>query len=100
MKLKEDMATSFVRKMASQVQKHNKRYLRTKHLVRSVFANWETGQAVAQLLKGSNEGMSSLSKPSFSKQQNEEINYAKLLKFLRDKVPLTLLEQLWTYPTL
>jgi hypothetical protein len=38
MKLKEDMATSFVREMASQVRRHNKWYLLTKYLVRSVFA--------------------------------------------------------------
>jgi hypothetical protein len=43
---------------ASQVRKHNKRYLLTKHLIRGVFAEWETGQAVAQLLKGGNEEMS------------------------------------------
>jgi hypothetical protein len=54
-KLKEDIATSFLKKMASQVRKHNKRYLLTKHLVRGVFAELETGQAVAQLLKGGNE---------------------------------------------
>jgi hypothetical protein len=37
-KLKEDMASSFLRKMSSQVKKHNKRYLLTKNLVRGVFS--------------------------------------------------------------
>jgi hypothetical protein len=51
-KLKEDMVSSFVKKMASQVCKHNKRYLLTKHLVRAVFAECQTGQVVAQFLLG------------------------------------------------
>jgi hypothetical protein len=77
-KLKEDMATSFVKKMASQVRKHNKRYLLTKHLIQSVFAERETGQAVAQLLKGGNEEMTALSKPFFSKQHEREIDCESL----------------------
>jgi hypothetical protein len=93
-KLKEDMATSFLKKMASQVRKHNKRYLLTKHLVRGVFAESETGQAVAQLLKGGNEEMSALSKPFFSKQHEREIDCEKFAKFLGDAIPLTLLDQL------
>jgi hypothetical protein len=73
--LEEDMATSFVRKMASQVQKHSKRYLLTKHLSRSIFAEWKTGQVVAQLLKGGDKEMpSALSKSFFSKQHNQEID--------------------------
>jgi hypothetical protein len=36
-KLKGDMATAFLKEMASQVKKHNKRYLLTTHLVRNVF---------------------------------------------------------------
>jgi hypothetical protein len=98
-KLKEDTATSFLKKMASQVRKHNKRYLLTKHLVRGVFAESETGQAVAQLLKGGNEEMSALSKPFFSKQHEREIDCEKFARFLRDKIPLTLLDQLRAGPT-
>jgi hypothetical protein len=98
--LKEEMATSFVRKMSSQVRKHNKQYLLTKHLIRSVFAERETGQAVAQLLKGSQEAMASLSGPYFSRQHDREIDCEKFAKFLRDKIPLTLLAELRTDPTI
>jgi hypothetical protein len=72
--LKEDMVTSILRKMASQVKEHNKRYLLTKHLVRDVFAECETGQAVAQFLKGGDEAMPSLSESFFSKQRDQEID--------------------------
>jgi hypothetical protein len=98
-KLKEDMATSFLKKMASQVRKHNKRYLLTKHLVRGVLAELETGQADAQLLKGGNEGMSALSRPLFLKQHEREIDCEKFARFLRDEIPLTLLDQLRAGPT-
>jgi hypothetical protein len=69
-KLKEDMASSFLRKMSSQVKKHNKQYLLTKHLVRGVFAECETCQAVAQFFKGSGEAMPALSRYFFSKQHD------------------------------
>ena len=86
--------------MASQVRKHNKRYsILTKHLVRGVFAEWDTGQAVAQLLKGGNEEMSALLKPFFSKQHEREIDCEKFARFLRDEIPLTLLDQLRAGPT-
>jgi hypothetical protein len=93
-KLKEDMVSSFVKKMASQVRKHNKRYLLTKHLVRAVFAECQTGQAVAQFLKGGNEGMPSLSAPYFSEMHNQEINCEKFMLFLKSEISLTTLEQL------
>jgi hypothetical protein len=60
--------------------------------VRSVFVKWQTGQAVAQFLKGG-EGMPSLSAPSFSKQHDQAIDCEKFFKFLKDKIPLTMLEQ-------
>jgi hypothetical protein len=59
-KLKEGMVSSFLHKMSSQVKKHNKRYLLTKHLVGGVFAKCKSGQAVAQYFKGSNEAMPEL----------------------------------------
>jgi hypothetical protein len=61
--LKEDMSTLFLKKMVCQVQKHNKQYILRKHLIRSVLAKQETGQAVAQLLKGSNKTMVALGNP-------------------------------------
>jgi hypothetical protein len=61
-----------------------------KHLIRSVFAKCKTGQAIAQLLKGGDEEMSSLSKPFFSKQHDREIDCEKFSKFLQDKILLTL----------
>jgi hypothetical protein len=73
-----------------QVQKHNKRYVLTRSIIRSVFANWQTGQAVAELLKGG-KGIPLLSAPFFSKQHNQEINCEKFFKFLKDKIPLTVL---------
>jgi hypothetical protein len=93
--LKEGMVDAFVRKMRSQVQKHNKRYVLTRSIVRSVFADWQTGQAVAQLLKG---GEPSLSVPFFSELHDREINCEKFYKFIQDEVPLTVLEQLRTDP--
>jgi hypothetical protein len=54
-KMKEDMVISFVKKMTSQVRKHNKRYLQTKLLVHTVFSECQTGQVVAQFLKGRND---------------------------------------------
>jgi hypothetical protein len=88
------MASSFLRKMSSQVKKHNKRYLLTKHLVRGVFAECETGQAVAQFFKGSGEAMPELSERFFSKQHNREINCKKYLQFLHDEIPFALLDEL------
>jgi hypothetical protein len=87
-KLKEDMATSSLKKIASQVRKHNKRYLLTKHLVRGVFAEWETGQAVAQLLKGGNEEMSALSKPFFRNSTSERLTVRSLQDSFETKLHL------------
>jgi hypothetical protein len=84
-KLKEDMATSFLRKMGSQVKKDNKQRLLTKHLVRGVCTEWETGQALAQFLKGGDGAM-------------PKIDCQKFVWFLGDEVPLALLSQLWTNP--
>jgi hypothetical protein len=99
-KLKEDMVSSFVKKMASQVRKHNKRYLLTKHLVCAVFAECQTGQVVAQFLKGAgNKGMPSLSPLFFSEMHNQEINCEKFSLFLKSEIPLTTLELLRTDPT-
>jgi hypothetical protein len=92
------MMTSFLRKIASQVKKHNKRYLLMKHLVRGVFAECKTGQAVAQFLKGGDEAMPSLSESFFSKQHDREIDCQKFLKFIEEKVPLTVLSHLRTNP--
>jgi hypothetical protein len=97
-KLKEDMASSFLRKMSSQVKKHNKRYLLTKHLVKGVFAGCETGQAVAQFFKGSDEAMPALSEHFFSKQHDQEIGCRKFLQFLHDEIPLAVLDELRTNP--
>jgi hypothetical protein len=52
--------------MRLQVEKHNKWYILTQGIVRSVFAEWQTGRAVAQFLKGAKR-MSSLSAPISSK---------------------------------
>jgi hypothetical protein len=67
---KEGMVEAFLKKMRMQIQKHNKRYiLLTRDIVHSVFAEWQTGQAVAQVLKGG-EGLPSLSPPFFSNQHD------------------------------
>jgi hypothetical protein len=58
--LKEGMVEAFLKKMRLQIIKHNKRYILTRSIVRSVFAEWQTGQTVAQVLKGG-EGLPSLS---------------------------------------
>jgi hypothetical protein len=42
---------AFLNKMQTQIQKHNKPYLLTRNLVRFVFSEWQTSQAVAQFLK-------------------------------------------------
>ena len=68
--LKEGMVDAFLKKMRMQVQKHNKRYILTRGIIRSVFAEWQTGQAVAQVLKGG-EGLPSLSPPSTPNSMTE-----------------------------
>jgi hypothetical protein len=46
--LKEGIVEAFLKKMRMQVQKHNKRYIITRGIVlRSVFAEWQTGNVVA-----------------------------------------------------
>jgi hypothetical protein len=92
-KLKKGMVDAFVRKMRLQIEKHNKGYILTQGIMRSVFAKWQTGQAVAHFLKGG-KGMPLLSAPFFSKEHNREINCEKFSKFLKDEIPLTVLEQL------
>jgi hypothetical protein len=90
------MVDAFVRKMRLPVQKHNKRYiLLTQSIIHSVFANWQTGQVVTQLLKGKT---SALSASFFSELHGREINCEKFYKFMQDKVSLTILEQLQTDP--
>jgi hypothetical protein len=66
-------------------------------IVRSVFAEWQTGQVVAQVLKGGDR-LPSISPPFYSKQHGRMINCEKLLQFLKDEIPLTMLEQLRTGP--
>jgi hypothetical protein len=95
--LKEGMVEIFLKKMKTQVQKHNKRYILTRSVIRSIFAEWQTGQVVAQVLKGG-DGLPLLSAPFFSKQHNCEINCKKFYKFLQDKIPRTLLDQLRSDP--
>jgi hypothetical protein len=65
----------------------------------SVFAEWQTGQVVAQYLK-CGKGMPVLSTPFFSKQHNWEIICEKFSKFLQDKIPLTVLEQCLNNPAI
>jgi hypothetical protein len=50
------------------------------------------------VLKGGDKEMSALSKPSFSKQHEQEIDCEKFARFLQDKNPLTLIDQLQAYP--
>jgi hypothetical protein len=66
-------------------------------IVRSVFAEWQTSQAVAHLLKRG-KGLPSLSPPFFSNQHDREINCEKFCQFLKDEIPLTVLAQLRTDP--
>ena len=49
-KMKQDSVKTIIRKMIYQVHKHNKRYLQTSKLIRGVYAEQPTGQAIAQLL--------------------------------------------------
>jgi hypothetical protein len=95
--LKEGMVEAFLKKMRLQIIKHNKRYVLTRSIVCSIFAEWQTGQAVAQVLKGG-EGLPSLSPPFFSNQHDREINCEKFYQFLQDEIPLTVLAQLQTDP--
>jgi hypothetical protein len=95
--LKEGMVEAFLKKMRHQIMKHNKRYVLTRSIVRSIFAEWQTGQAVAQVLRGG-EGLPSLSPPFFSNQHNREINCEKFSQFLKNEIPLTVLAQLRTDP--
>jgi hypothetical protein len=88
-----------LKKMRMQLQKHNRRYLLTRGIVRSVFAEWQTGQAVAQVLKGG-VGLPSLSPPFFSNQHNREIDCEKFHQFLKDEIPLPVLKQLQTDPSI
>jgi hypothetical protein len=60
-----------------------------------VFSEWQTGQAVAQFLKG---GEPSLSAPFFSELHGREIDCQKFFKFMQDEVPLTYLEKLRSDP--
>jgi hypothetical protein len=90
-KLKLAMVSTFLSKMQKPVQKHNKHYLLTRNLVCSVFLEWQMGQAIAQFLKG---GKPSLSAPFFYELHGQEINCEKFFKFMQDKVPLVILEQL------
>jgi hypothetical protein len=94
-KLKEEMVSAFLTKMSTQIRKHNKRYLLTRNLVRAVFSEWQTGQAVAQFLKG---GEPALSAPFFSALHGREIDCEQFFKFLQDEVPLTVLEELRSDP--
>jgi hypothetical protein len=50
-KLKEDSVRAMIHKMILQVCKHNKRYLLSSKLVRGIFAEQPTGQAIVQLLR-------------------------------------------------
>jgi hypothetical protein len=94
-KLKEEMVSAFLTKMTTQIRKHNKRYLLSRNLVCSVFSEWQTGQAVAQFLKG---GEPLLSAPFFSSLHSREIDCEKFYKFMQDEVPLTVLEELRSDP--
>ena len=48
--LKEGMFEEFLKTMRLQIIKHKKSYVLTQSIVRSVFTEWQTGQAVAQVL--------------------------------------------------
>jgi hypothetical protein len=91
--LKEGMVEAFLKKMRLQIQKHNTQYILTRAIIGSVFAEWQTGQVVVQVLKGG-DGLPSISPPFFSKQLRREINCGKFFQFLVDKIPSTILEQL------
>jgi hypothetical protein len=91
--LKEGMVEAFLKKMRLQIQKHNKQYILTRAIIRSVFAEWQTGQVVAQVLKGG-DGLPSISPPFFSKQHGREIKCGKFFQFLVEEIPNTILEQL------
>jgi hypothetical protein len=55
----------------------------------------KTCQAIAQFWKCNKEAMLSLSKPFFSKQQDQEIDCENFVKIQQGKIPLlTLLKQL------
>jgi hypothetical protein len=91
------MIEAFFKKIQLQIIKHNKIHELTRSIVRSVFAEWQSGQALARVLKGG-EGLPSLSPPFFSNQHDREINCEKFCQFLRDEIPLTVLAQLRTDP--
>jgi hypothetical protein len=97
-RMKEDMISSFVKKMAkpSLQAQHMLPNHKTssKHLNCSVFAEWQMGQAIVQFLEGGNKEMPSLLEPFFSEMHNQEINCEKFLLFLKSEIPLTPLEQL------
>jgi hypothetical protein len=88
--LKEDMA--FVKRMASQVQKHNKQYISLN---------------ISSEVSSSNGKLASLCCSAVERRQQNngltidcKINCEKFWKFLQEEIPLTLLDQLCTRPTI
>ena len=85
-KMKQDSVRTIIRKMIYQVRKHNKRYLQTSKLIRGVYAEQPTGQAIAQLLSQQDNLPPITTQTFISKIHDREIDVVKFSKFLKDEI--------------
>jgi hypothetical protein len=85
-KLKEDSLRAMIHKMILQVRKHNKRYLLSSKLVRGIFAEQPTGQAIAQLLSRQEYLPPLVSQRFPSKIHACEVHVMKFAQFLKNEL--------------
>jgi hypothetical protein len=97
-KMKQDSVRTIIHKMILQVRKHNTRYLRTAKLIRGVFADQATGQAIAQLLSREENLPAIATQSFFSKVHDREIDVVKFSKFLKDELSEETLQKLQADP--
>jgi hypothetical protein len=96
--LKQESVRAIIKKMIHQVHKHNKRYVQTSKLVRGVFAEQPTGQAIAQFLSTRQDNQPIATQSFFSQVHDRHIDVVKFSKFLRDEISEETLQKLQADP--
>jgi hypothetical protein len=96
--VKKDSVRAITRKMILQVRKHNKRCSQTSKLIRGVYAEQPTGQAIAQLLSRQSDLPPIATQSFHSKIHGREIDVVKFSKFLRAEISEETLQMLHAAP--
>jgi hypothetical protein len=84
--------------MILQVRKHNKRYILTSKLIRGVYAEQATGQAIAYLLSQQYNLPPIATRTFVSKIHGREIDVVKFTKFLKDELSEETLQRVQADP--